>query len=232
MYQVQLVSNEHPQVTVGQVTVDPVSNNGDMNVTLNQVVANQTLFVHFCRYASHYQDCFAIGSLSTDVAGNASASMKFPKAGAWAGVFYVSPTNWTQYSTSAFWYFTEPASYGGNFNVGQNYRVALYPDSSVTGGIGQMVAPTTLTSGFVSLNGSNAHVEVHGAAPNTRYSFSFCMNSGPNSSCNNFGSGNILTTDAAGDGSLDMQATSGPSEVFFLWPPSTPGGFVTAFVVQ
>lgn len=232
MYQVQLVSYEHPQTSVGQVTVDPVSNNGDMNVTLNQVVANATVYVHFCRFSTHWMDCFEVGSATTDGSGNASASMKFPKQGTWAGVFYVSPDNWTSFSGATIWYASEPSPYGGNFNVGQNYRVGLYPESSVSGGIGMAVPASTLGSGFVSINGNMVHVEVHGAAPNTTYQLTFCANGGFNSSCNEFGSGSTFTTNASGNGSTDLQATSAPSEVFFVDPNGTRGGFVTAFVVQ
>jgi hypothetical protein len=76
------------------------------------------------------------------------------------------------------------------------------------------------------------HVEVKGAAPNTNYLLTFCANGGFNSSCNEFGAGSTFSTDAAGNGSTDLQATSAPSEVFFVDPNGARGGFVSAFVVQ
>src|SRR5438045_785592 len=60
MYQVQLVSTEHSQVSVGQVTVNAVSDNGDVEIKVNQTVTNTQLSVKFCRFGALNQDCVLV----------------------------------------------------------------------------------------------------------------------------------------------------------------------------
>jgi hypothetical protein len=232
MYQVQLVSNEHSQVTVGQVSVDPVLNNGDMVVMLNQVVANTQLFVQFCPFGMVNQNCIMVGNLMTDVSGNADAMLKFPKPGTWAGVFSIGSSSTFDPASQAL-FITEPAAFSGNFGTTQSYRVGLQPENNVTGGLnGITTTPAPLTSGFVSEVGPTLHAEIHGATPNTQYDVGFCPNTLFGSGCNQFAN-NTFTTDASGNGSVDMTVVSAGAEVFFVDVHNTRGqGYVTAFVVQ
>ncbi len=234
MYQMQLVSFQHAQDTVGQLTVDPVSNNGDINVKLNSgTVANASLFVIFCPFGNFNKNCFDVGNFSSDASGNINASLKFPKNGTWAGVFFVSNQNAAANGQNTAYWVTEPSAYTGNFDVGQNYRVVLQPEAAVTGGISIATTSAPLSSGFISINGSTLHAEVHGAKAMTTYVVNFCGNGGFTSACNYYGSAGSFTTDDSGNGSVDVTVYPGPSEVFFVDPINTRGnGYVTAFVVQ
>lgn len=241
MYQVQLVSSEHSQDAVGQVTVDAISNNGDVEVKLNSAIASKQLFLKFCQFGKVNQNCILVGSFNTDAIGNADSTLKFPQKGTFVGVFYVGPdSDVTNPSTNSY-YQTEPDAYGGNFRSTQSYRVALQPENNVTGGLdGISTTAAPLTSGFVSETGTAVHAEIHGAKPNTKYMFTFCPNTIFGSGCNEF-VGNSpnpndsyrFTTDASGNGSIDVTAYSAPSEVFFVDVSDTRGqGYVTGFVVQ
>ena len=234
MYQVQLVSTQHPQDTVGQLTVDPVSNNGDINVKFTSATiptANFSLI--FCPFGGFNRNCFDVGSFSSDTSGNVNASLKFPKTGTWAGVFSISKDNAASSGQNTALWVTEPSAFAGNFTVGQNYRVALEPESQITGGITVTATPAPLASGLITISGDMLHAELHGAAAATTYTVSFCANGGFTSSCNQYGSSGTFTTDGSGNGSADVKVYAAPSEVFFLDPINTRGqGYMTAFVVQ
>ena len=231
MYQVQLVSNQHAQVTVGQVTVNPDSNNGDTEVKLNGTVASTQIFVKFCRFGSLQKDCINVGNFMTDASGNADAKLSFPVAGTWAGVFYLGNSADFDPQTQT-WYMTEPAAFSGNFGTTQSYRVGLLPENSVSGGLdGIKTTQEPIASGFVSEVGSTLHVEVKGVQPNTSYEVGYCPNSIFGSGCNQ-PLNDTFTTDSAGNGSADMQETSAPSEIYFVDITGTRGqGYVTAFMV-
>lgn len=233
MYQVQLVATQHIQDVVGQVTVDAAANDGTTDVKIDRGVASTNLFLKFCSFGTANQNCILVGSLATDMNGNADATLKFPQSGTWAGVFYVGTDNNVSNPSSNSLYHTEPDANSGNFTSTQSYRVALQPEANVTGGFGGVsTTPASLTSGFVSETGTTIHVEVHGAKPITQYDFGYCPNSVFGSGCSQY-LNSTFTTDASGNGSIDIQATSGPSEVFFVDVHNTRGqGYVTAFVVQ
>lgn len=116
--------------------------------------------------------------------------------------------------------------------MGQNYRVALQPEAAVTGGISVPTTSATLSSGFVSIDGSTLHAEVHGASPATSYVVSFCPN-GFSSACNYFGNNSGFTTDSSGNGSVDVTTGTGNAQVFMVEPNFKRGsGYITGFVVQ
>ena len=233
MYQVQLIANGATYSTVGQVTVDAVSNNGDMNVQLKGGVVSTQLFVKFCSFGKLAQGCQQVDNFTTDASGNANVNMKFPTPGTWVGVFYLGKdSSFDPFSGQAL-YQTDPAAYTGNFGTTQSYRVALVPDANVTGGLdGVMLVPAPLASGFVSEVGDTLHVEIHGGKPNTQFDVGFCPNSIFGSGCNQY-LNNTFMTDASGNGSIDMKVYSGPSEIYFADVHNTRGqGYVTGFVVQ
>src|SRR5205807_651210 len=141
--------------------VNPVTDNGDVEVKVNQGVTSTQLSVKFCRFGALNQDCVLVGDFTTDANGNADVRMKFPKSGTWAGVFYLgNGDNFDAASQSR--YQTEPAAFSGNFGTNTSYHVALQPENSVnmTGTIGVPTTPQPLTSGFVSETGQIVHAEV------------------------------------------------------------------------
>lgn len=189
-------------------------------------------FVKFCSFGTVNQNCVSLGSFTTDPGGNADATLMFPSKGTWAGVFFLGNSSTFDASSQAVFQ-TEPAALSGNFGTAQTYRVALQPQNNVTNGLnGIPTEPTTLTSGFISEVGDTVHAEVQGAKPNTMYDVGFCPNTIFGSGCNQF-LNNTVTTDASGNGSVDMKETGAPAEVFFVDVHNTRGqGYVTAFVVQ
>lgn len=231
MYQVNLVSNEHSQVVVGQVTVDATANNGDTEVKLNQVIVNTHFWVKFCPFGNGNQNCLTVGDFTTDASGNADTHLQFPQAGTWAGVFSLGMKSDFDPRSEAT-YLTEPDAYSGNFSSTQSYRVALLPENNLSGGFdGVPTQPASISSGFVTETGQTLHVEVHGVQPNTTYDVGYCPNGIFGSGCNEF-LNNTFTTDASGNGSLDQTVTSAPMEIIFVDVHGTRGqGYVTAFTV-
>jgi hypothetical protein len=81
-----------------------MNSNGQIAIQLAGAPAHANYGVQFCQTfgGDHEPPCLDIGSVSTDAKGNASASMKFPKSGDWAGDFFLKSSNSTQEYQSGF----------------------------------------------------------------------------------------------------------------------------------
>jgi hypothetical protein len=63
---------------------------GPVEVTAAGAVANATYMVEFCRFGVGPNGCVSVGSLVTDMQGNAQAELAFPLTGTFDGIFVIT----------------------------------------------------------------------------------------------------------------------------------------------
>jgi hypothetical protein len=171
---------------------------GAGTVQLQGAASNTSYSVQFCLFPSGTGNCFSVGSSSTDSTGNAQTSFTFSRSGTWVGVFLLQPSGGGTGFTSSF---PIPSS-------GIQYQSPVQQAGAVSGGIPSFLGPPgsdPLSSGFVTISGTIAHITLTGASANAKYTVGLCGNGG-GSSC--FADLGTVTTDASGNGSGDIE-TSG-----------------------
>ena len=175
----------------GQISLNT---SGGGSVQLTSVAAGTSFAIQFCQFPNGTSNCFSVGSVSTDASGNAQSAFTFSRSGTWAGIFLLQPNGGgTGYDSN----FPEPSS-------GTQYQNPLQRASTITGGTPSFWGPDgsdPLSSGFVSINGTIAHITLNGALANASYTVNFCGNGG-GSSC--FADLGTVTTDANGNGAADI----------------------------
>ena len=149
-----------PPAVDGQVTVDQ---SGMTTIQLSNAPAGANYSVYFCPVVlptvSPAPACFSVTKISTDGNGNATASVKFPKSGEWAGDFTVD----TSAGTAVF---STYLSYGVS---NQTYLSTLLPLASL-GPSTSTQSPST--NGTVKYSNGSVVFSLTGAPPNTLYSTS------------------------------------------------------------
>ena len=175
----------------GKISLDA---GGGGFVQLQNVAASTSYAIQFCQFPNGTSNCFSVGSVSTDGSGNAQSAFTFSRSGTWAGIFLLQPNGGgTTYDSN----FPEPSS-------GTQYQNPLQRAGTVTGGTPAFWGPPgsdPLSSGFVAITGTIAHVTLNGALANASYTLNFCGNGG-GSSC--YADLSTVNTDANGNGAGDI----------------------------
>jgi hypothetical protein len=206
------------QLESGQVTVDNTANNGAGNLQLTNVgsAVSSSLVLQFCvppSPAFGFAGCFDVTSFTTDAKGNASVSFSFPRKGTFTGIFQLL-SNGGEIAVTA------------TGTTGTNFRSALLPAASITGGIGQTTGAAT-GSGSVVVTGTTAHMTLSSTTPNHAFDTAVCVAlSGP---CTGLAT---VTTDAQGNASADIGSVQPGGWSLFSVSDSAGVEFVSAFRVQ
>lgn len=201
----------------GTITVDSTANNGAGITQVNGLPGggNSTFVLQFCPYPQNFTNCTNITPFTTDASNTANINFTFPLKGTFSGAFQVL-------DTSGF-----PDQLTGTGTTGINFKSALLPAATITGGIGQ----TTGNSpgfGSVVVTNSTAHITLTGAIPNHTFSTALCFVA-TQSPCTTLAN---VTTNAQGNASADVGTV--PLRVGSIFRVSDASGvqFVTAFRVQ
>ena len=202
-------------VSQGQISVDSLGNNGAGTLQLNNVGVNTSLILQFCPYPQSFANCINVAALTTDANGNAKINFQFPQKGAFAGEFQLVGLSGTQFAAA------------GTGTTGPNFRSALLPAGTITGGIAQ---PTGMAPGIgaFTVTGITAHVVLAGTTPNDTFSVAVCSIF-PQTPCAPL---NNVTTDMNGNASVDVGTVQTAGSSIFRLSDAAGVEFVSAFRVQ
>lgn len=201
----------------GTITVDSTANNGAGSTQINGLPGggNSSFVLQFCPYPQNFSNCTNITPFMTDANNTANVNFTFPLKGTFSGAF-------TIIDTSGF-----PDESTGTGNAGINFKSALLPASTITGGINQT---TGNSPGFGSavVTNSTAHITLTGALPNHTFNTALCFVA-TQQPCMTLS--NIVTN---GQGNASADVGSVPLVVGTIFRVSDASGvqFVTAFRVQ
>jgi len=208
----------------GQITID---SSGNVTTKLTGTAASTTYTVQFCPAldsASSYpnQPCFNVNNISTDSAGNGTATAKFPQSGDWAGDFYINDS----VGTAAYQTWLGP-----NIN-NATYLAALLPDTQTNHGVVTTSSPQLpLTSGTVSYANGSVVFTVKGASPSTAY----FTNQSETTYIDSSGTYELstFTTDAMGNGSSTTVLSNTGGDLLQVGPQnfSSGAGYIGGFSV-
>ncbi len=215
--------------SAGQITVSANGSNGAGHVQ----AAGQFKFslvtytVTFCPFTAGPHSCFNVGTVNADNSGNIDAAFTFAQKGTWAGIFRVAAIDSMGNA--------DDTMFSGVDNNSQLiFNSPLQPAGLVTPPIqnGVELGTDAVTLGFLIAGNGHLHAELHGAAPNATYSIVACGVNG-SSSCQTVSQPGTLSTDGAGNGSLDQGflTTGDPAVVFELFR-NNQLEFATGFTVQ
>lgn len=173
------------------------------------------MFLQFCPYPQAFTGCSTVTSFTSDATGAANFGFIFPFKGAFSGVFQINDSSANQVATTA------TASSGANF------KSALLPAATVTGGIQQTTGNST-GIGTVVVNGTTAHITLAGALPSHTFSTAVCSEflQTPCAALAN------ITTDAHGNASANVGTVQPAGWSVFRVSDASGVQFVTAFRVQ
>lgn len=208
----------------GQVSVDT---QGMVTVKLANATASASYTVQFCpafdagATTIPAPSCFDLTTIATDSSGNGTATVKFPKAGDWAGDFFLND------STGKAHYETFIATSSAN----ATYMATLLPDTNTNGGVVTTSSPQEpLTSGTVTVSGGNMVFTLKGAEPTTYFMASesetvYMQSSGT------YGV-STMTTDAQGNATSTASTNDGSGgDMFQVEPQSGGAGYTAGFSV-
>lgn len=150
----------------GLVAVDTA---GNTTVMVTGSVASLQFAIEFCpafNSGDTQPSCIPMGSLTTDAKGNASATMKFPQAGSWAGDFQLTSNQPASASGAGTIGFTTDVT---GDNSTQVYMSTLQPITTVNQGIfaGGASKQAPLTTGAVLYANGSLEFVLEGAPANT-----------------------------------------------------------------
>jgi hypothetical protein len=200
---------------VGTITLDTTANNGAGNSQLNSLPPSSTLFLQFCPYPQAFTGCSTVISFTSDATGAANFGFVFPFKGTFSGVFQIDDSSGNQVAATA------------TDSTGVNFKSALLPAATVTGGI-QQTTGNSPGSGTAVVTGTMAHIRLAGALPNHTFSTAVCsvFLQTPCAALAN------ITTDAQGNASADVGAVQPAGWSVFRVSDTNGVQFVTAFRVQ
>lgn len=208
----------------GQVTVDTA---GMVNLHMSGAPAQTNYDVQFCEAVSPFStnppsSCIEITKVTTSAAGSASATVKFPQSGRWAGDFdFLDSSGNLVFST----YVPSNAT-----NV--TYTSVLLPltDTNSGAAVYNSGLQEPLSSGMVTVAGSNVTFTVKGGAPNLFYTANvsetiYVDSSGTYELC-------TFTTDAQGNGSCSASLNQGNGgDMFQVGPQFNGSGYIGGFAI-
>lgn len=202
---------------VGQITLDTEANNGvgHLQVASAGVGSNQGMVLRFCPYPKAATGCFNVVSFTSDATGSASVNFTFPQKGTFAGLFIVVLNSGDQIMA------------GSTGSTGTNFRSALLPAGTVTGGIDQATGNAP-GSGSVVVNNTTAHIVLGATTANHTFSAAVC-GIFPQNACTTLTN---VTTDAQGNANMDVGTVPPDQASTFRLSDSAGVEFVSAFRVQ
>jgi hypothetical protein len=173
------------------------------------VSANSTVFLQFCPYPQGFAGCSTISSFTSDF------DFIFPFKGTFSGIFQVTDASGNQMGVTA------------TSSTGVNFKSALLPAATVTGGI-QQTTGNSPGIGTAAVSGTTAHITLTGAFPNHTFNTAVCslFLQTPCAALAN------ITTDAQGNASADVGAVQPATWSVFRVSDANGVQFVTAFRVQ
>lgn len=204
--------NPQPQ---GNITLDTTANNGAGNVQANMPANNSTFILQFCPYPQNDANCINVTPITTGATAFVNMNFTFPVKGTFSGGFQIVDATGTQVESTA------------TASTGINFKSALLPAATVTGGINQ----TTGNSpgiGSVFVSGTTAHITLTGVLPNHTFNTAVCSLAlqTPCASLAN------MTTDAQGNASANVGSVQPAGWSIFRVSDANGVQFVTAFRVQ
>jgi hypothetical protein len=150
--------NPQPQ---GTISVDTSTNNGAGNIHATMPANNSTFVLQFCPYPQGFSNCMNVASITTGASATVNMNFTFPVKGTFSGAFQILDAGGSQ------------AEATGTGSTGINFKSALLPAATVTGGINQTTGNSPgIGSAFVS--GTTAHITLTGALPNHTFNTSVC----------------------------------------------------------
>jgi hypothetical protein len=202
---------------LGTITVDAAANNGAGFTQVNGLPGggNSNFVLQFCPYPQNFSNCVNVMAFATDSTNTANLNFTFPMKGTFSGAFIIL-------DTTGF-----PDQVSGTGTTGVNFKSALLPAATITGGIGQ----TTGNSpglGSVIVTNSTAHIMLTGALPNHTFNTAMCFVS-TQSPCMTLGN---VTTNLQGNASADVGSVPLAAGTIFRVSDANGVQFVTAFRVQ
>jgi len=202
---------------VGTITLDTTANNGAGSTQGNGLPAggNSNFILQFCPYPQNFSNCVNVMAFTTNSTNTANQNFTFPLKGTFSGAFQILDTTG----------FADQVS--GTGTTGIDFKSALLPAATITGGIGQ----TTGNSpgfGSVIVTNSTAHITLTGAFPNHTFNTAMCgvATQFPCTTLSN------ITTNAQGNASADVGSVPLAGGTIFRVSDASGVQFVTAFRVQ
>ena len=204
-------------VAVGQTTVDASSNNGAgvWPTVGNASGANQVL--KFCPFPQPVGSCMTIASYTATAGGTPPVNFTFPSKGTFAGNFvaFLNGDN------------TEAMAYTASGASGAlNFRAAMLPAGTITGGIGQATGSAS-GSGMITATGTTAHLALSGTTASHTFQVSVCGIDAAH--CRALSN---ITTDSQGNANSDVGTLNNQDNDVFLVSDSSGVEFISAFRVQ
>jgi hypothetical protein len=179
----------HDVSSKGTIAVDSTANDGTGKVELNLGTfgPNSTFTLQFCP-GGDFQNCFDVGTVTTDSMGEAKSNFVFPRKGTFSGVFTLT-------SGGTIFFYAGINASGSE----PSFSSTLLPIGAVVG-----ASPSDGSGGVgtVLVVGQTGHITLHGATANHTYDVAFTCG---NSACQTIGT---LTTNGQGNGSADVPVTS------------------------
>jgi hypothetical protein len=200
---------------VGTITLDTTANNGSGNSQVHSLPPNSTLFLQFCPYPQAFTGCSTITSFASDATGAASFGFILPSQGTFSGVFQIDDGSGNQVAATA------------TASTGVNFKSALLPAATITGGI-QQTTGNSPGSGTAVVTGTMAHITLTGALPSHTFNTAVCsvFLQTPCAALAN------ITTNAQGNASADVGSIQPAGWSVFRVSDANGVQFVTAFRVQ
>jgi hypothetical protein len=181
---------------LGSVTVDATANDGRGNLQASGGAANSNYELDFCGTGpTTTANCVRITTYTTDTSGNAQVNFQVPASasaslGSTSGIF----------SGALIVFKDGVARFGSGEHTGAagtSFRAVLLPSAGTSG------------HGAVSVSGQVVHFTVTGAKPNAGFQ---AMDCGVGAGC---GPTTTFTTDAQGNGTVDLQLPSRATVSFY-----------------
>ena len=198
----------------GTITLDTSTNNGAGSSQVQHLPANSTLFLQFCPYPQGFAGCSTVTSFTANSSGAANFGFIFPFKGTFSGSFQITDASGT------------PTAVTATSSTGINFKSALLPAATVTGGI-QQTTGNSPGIGTAAVTGTTAHITLTGAFPNHTFNTAVCgLFPGPCAALAN------ITTDAQGNASANVGTVQPAGWSVFRVSDANGVQFVTAFRVQ
>ncbi|HKR93818.1 MAG TPA: hypothetical protein VJW55_00555 [Candidatus Angelobacter sp.] len=198
----------------GTITLDTTTNNGAGSSQLQGLDANSTLFLQFCPYPQGFGGCSTVTSFTANSSGAANFGFIFPFKGTFSGSFEITGADGT------------PTAVTATSSTGINFKSALLPAATVTGGI-QQTTGNSPGIGTAAVTGTTAHLTLTGAFPNHTFNTAVCsLFPGPCAALA------TITTDAHGNASADVGTIPPAASSIFSVSDASGVQFITAFRVQ